>query len=224
MTLTGAGAAHVRVVLALLFVAYASVAAGAQDDPAVAAPPPTSGAVNRTVRFLGGAAAGLLIHEAGHVTFAAALDAHPGVKRISYGPLPFFAIDHARVSRRKEYVVSAAGLWFQQASAEWILTSRPRLRQESAPGLKGVFAFHLATSTVYSVAAFGHFGPPERDTRGMAVSLGRRGVPEPIVGVLVLAPAALDGYRYLRPDCTWAKWASRASKVAGVVLTLAAGR
>lgn len=176
------------------------------------------------MRFLAGAAAGLAIHEVGHVTFGAALDAHPRVKSISYGPLPFFSIDHDPVGRRGEFAISSAGLWFQQASAEWLLTRHPRLADEAAPALKGAFAFHLVTSAVYGVAAFGRLGPPERDTRGMAESLGRRGVAEPAIGWLVLAPAALDGYRYLRPNSVWARWASRSAKIAGVALTLAAGR
>jgi hypothetical protein len=108
--------------------------------------------------------------------------------------------------------------------SEWILTARPDLRHEHQPFLKGMLAFDLAASTVYSIAAFGQFGPLERDTRGMAVSLGKDGWPEPVVGVIVLAPAALDGYRYLHPDSQWAKWASRSAKIASVVLVAAAGR
>jgi len=58
----------------------------------------------------------------------------------------------------------------------------------------------------------------------MAVTLGDDGVPEPVIGLLVLAPAALDGYRYLHPHATWAKWASRSAKIVGVALTIVAGR
>jgi hypothetical protein len=49
-------------------------------------------------------------------------------------------------------------------------------------------------------------------------------VAEPLVGALVLGPALLDGYRYLRPHASWAKWTSRGLKVAAVVLTVAAGK
>ena len=121
-------------------------------------------------------------------------------------------------------MISSAGLWMQYADSEWILTAKPDIRHEHAPYLKGILAFDLATSTVYSIAAFGTFGPPERDTRGMAVSLGKDGWPEPVVGVLVLAPAALDGYRYFHPEAKWAKWGSRGAKILSVALTLAAGR
>ena len=58
----------------------------------------------------------------------------------------------------------------------------------------------------------------------MAASLGKNGIPEPVIGLIVLAPAALDGYRYLHPDAKWAKWASRGAKIAAVALTFAAGR
>jgi hypothetical protein len=158
------------------------------------------------------------------VLLSAAFGAHPTVDRIHYGGIPFFAIGHDAVSRRKEFVISSAGLWMQGASAEWVLTRHPHLRDERAPALKGLFAFHLVTSAVYATAAFGRLGPPQRDTLGIAESLGHDGVAEPVVGVLVLAPAALDAYRYLRPEATWARWASRGTKVLAVVLTVAAGR
>jgi len=171
-----------------------------------------------TLTFLAGAAVGLGVHEAGHVVVGAALGAHPRVKGIHYGNIPFFAIDHDATTRRKELAISSAGFWMQHAGSEWLLTTHPHLRDEREPFLKGVFAFHLAASAVYSVAAFGTLGPPERDTRGIAVSAGEHGVPEPAVGAIVLAPAALDVYRYYRPDAVWAKWAGRASKVAMIAL------
>ena len=84
--------------------------------------------------------------------------------------------------------------------------------------------FLVGTSFVYTAAAFGRFGPPERDPRGMAASLGHDGVPEPVVGLLWLTPALLDWYRYEHPNARGARWASRSVKVASVLLTLAAGR
>lgn len=186
--------------------------------------PPAPSPVRRTLVFLAGATIGLAIHESGHVLSSAAFGAHPGVRPVSFGPLPFFAIRHDPVSRGREFVISSAGLWLQNAGEEWILTGRPHLRDEHAPLLKGLLAFDLATSAVYGAAAFGRFGPLERDTRGMAASLGGDGVPEPIVGAVVLAPAILDGYRYLHPEATWAVWASRCAKVGLVLLVVAAGR
>ena len=52
--------------------------------------------------------------------------------------------------------------------------------------------FSASASLVYSAAALGEFGPPERDTRGMAASLGHDGIPEPVIGLFVLAPAVLE--------------------------------
>jgi hypothetical protein len=172
--------------------------------------------------WLAGGVTGLLIHEAGHVGLAAAAGAEPRVKGIKAGAIPFFAITHDAASRRQEYAVSSAGLWAQYASAEWILTRRPDLRRESAPFSKGIFAFHLVTSAVYGAAGLAGVGPQERDTRGMALSLGDAGVSEGAIGAFVLAPAALDVYRYYRPQSTWARWASRSLKVASVALVVAA--
>jgi hypothetical protein len=204
-------------------------AASAQTPPAASTPSTATqeahpSVVTSTLLFLGGAAAGLGIHEAGHVIFAATFDANPRVAPLRYGFVPFFKIEHDLVTRRQEFIISSAGFWMQYWDSEWILTSKPNLRTERQPFLKGILAFDLGASAVYSIAAFGRFGPQERDTLGMADSLGRTGWPEPVVGVIVLAPAALDGYRYLHPDARWAAWASRGAKIASVVLVAAAGR
>lgn len=180
--------------------------------------------VKKTVSLLAGAATGLVVHESGHVMSSAVFGAHPGTKPIRYAGIPFFAVTHEPVTRKQEFVISSAGFWMQHAGSEWLLTSRPNLRHESAPFLKGVLAFNIATSAMYSVAAFGSIGPPERDPRGVATSLGRKGWPEPAVGALILAPALLDGYRYLKPDQKWAAWVSRGVKAAMMGLTLFAGR
>jgi hypothetical protein len=184
----------------------------------------TGSPVIRTLVFLTGAASGLAIHESGHVVFGAAFGAHPRVRPLEGSAIPFFKIAHDPVSRRKEFVISSAGLWMQYADSEWMLTARPHLRDERAPFMKGILAFDLATSTMYGVAAFARAGPPERDTHGIAASLGKNGAPEPVVGLMVLAPAVLDGYRFLRPDARWAAWMSRGVKIASVVLTITAGR
>lgn len=181
-------------------------------------------AIERAVTFLAGGAAGLAIHESGHVITSLTFGANPQVLRLQSGPVPFFVIAHDPVTRRQEFVISSAGFWMQHVTSEWMLTARPNLSRESAPFLKGLFAFNVGTSVVYSVAAFARSGPPERDTRGMAVSLGRTGVPEPAIGALVLAPALLDSYRFVRPEAAWAKWASRGAKIASVALTVAAGK
>jgi hypothetical protein len=40
------------------------------------------------------------------------------------------------------------------------------------------------------------------------------------VGVALLVPAVLDVYRYHRPRSSWAPWASRAAKLALVLLVM----
>jgi len=185
------------------------------------ATPADGSSLRRTVTFLAGGAAGLAMHEAGHLVTGALFGAHPGVAPLADGPVPFFVITHNDVTRRREFVISSSGFWVQHVVSEWILTARPNLAREHAPFLKGVVAFNVGTSVVYSVAAFARSGPSERDTRGMAISLGHHGTPEPFIGALVLAPALLDGYRYFKPQSVWAKWTSRGCKVAAVLLTVA---
>lgn len=72
-----------------------------------------------------------------------------------------------------------------------------------------------ADSAGYACVAFARAGPFERDTRGIAESIG---VDERAIGALVLAPAVLDAIRYFKPEARWAKWDSRAAKVGSVLL------
>jgi hypothetical protein len=209
--------------LAILAIALAAWSREALAQTADSQPPASSharGSRGREVAlFLTGAAAGLGAHESGHLIFGAALGGHPRLVRLDYGPFPFFAVHHDEVSRHREFAISSSGFWMQHAGSEWLLTTRPRLKSERAPFAKGLLAFNLGTSVVYSLSAFGRFGPPERDPRSIAMSMGEHGVGEPVVGLLILAPAALDFYRYERPDSRWAKWLSRGVK-AGLVLLI----
>jgi hypothetical protein len=210
-----------------LCLALAPGVAGAQDTAAAApgdSAPARSAETNDTAtlaQFLAGGAIGLAAHEAGHVLAGTFLGAGPGVKAISYGPLPFFAITHESVSAGREYTIAASGFFVQHATSEWLLSTRPSLRYQRAAVAKGVLAFNVLTSTVYAAAAFGQFGPPERDTRAMADALG---LDEPWVGAMVLAPAALDAWRYVRPESKWAPWVSRALKAGAVVAVFRAAR
>jgi hypothetical protein len=166
--------------------------------------------------FLAGAAVGLAAHESGHLLFDGLFRADPGIKRVSFHGLPFFAITHkSGLSPRREFVIDSAGFWVQEATNEFILSRRPNLRRERAPFVKGVFAFNVLASVAYAGAAFARTGPVERDTRGMADSLRWK---EPYVGLLILIPAVLDAFRFYHPDARWAAWGSRASKIGGVVL------
>jgi len=101
-----------------------------------------------------------------------------------------------------------------------VLTAHPNLREQRRPYLKGLLAWQLLSSAVYTVAALGKVGPPERDTRGMAASLG---VSERWIGALLVVPAACDAWRYFDPDARWPRWLSRAVKV-GLVLAVIGAR
>lgn len=172
--------------------------------------------------FLAGGALGLGAHEGGHVFFDVVFDADPGIRRVDFHGIPFFAITHrGDLSPAREFAVSSAGFWVQHAGSEWLLTTRPRLRFERSPMRKGLLAFNVLASGAYAGAAFFRTGPGERDTRGMSDSSGLH---ERWIGVVILAPAVLDSWRYFRPDSRAAVWMSRAAKVGGVLLTLRAAR
>jgi drug/metabolite transporter (DMT)-like permease len=197
------------------------VSVAAQESIAAEDQEPADGRVETSVKFLAGAALGLAIHEGSHLLFNVTFDAAPGLKGVSYAGIPFFAITHEPVSAVKEFTISSAGFWAQHASSELILSMRPRLRQEHAPVLKGLLAFNVLASAIYAGAAIARTGPPERDTRGMAVSAG---IAEPWIAAVILTPAAMDTMRYLRPESRTARWISRAAKVGGVLLVIKARR
>jgi hypothetical protein len=171
-----------------------------------------------TVKFLAGAALGLGLHEGGHLVFDAVFAAEPSIKGVRFGPFPFFAITHrSDLSPRREFTISSAGFWVQEATNEWLLTRQPALGSRHAPASKGLFAFNVLNSVGYALVAFAKAGPAERDTRGMADSIG---VDERTIGAIVLAPALLDAYRYFKPDSRWARWSSRTAKAASVLLVV----
>jgi hypothetical protein len=183
---------------------------------------PVSAQTIDVARFFAGAALGLGFHESAHLIADEAFGANPGVRKVSAGFIPFFAITHEPVTPTKEFVISSAGFWAQHIGSEIILLRHPQLREERAPVLKGLLAFNVVTSVIYSGAAFARHGPVERDTRGIAVSAD---VHEPWVGVIVLAPAVLDAVRYYRPNSRMLRWASRAAKISGTLMIVrAAGR
>jgi hypothetical protein len=192
---------------ALLLLVSAAPALAQQDSTA-----------SRFGKVLLGGAAGLGLHEAGHLVANWAFEEKVVVKKVDYKGIPFFALSHAPdLSPRREYVVSSAGLWTQYLYSEHILTHHPNLKEEESPFRKGLLSFHVVTSLVYAGAALGRTGPIERDTRGMAAS---RRLDERWIGVMVLAPALLDVYRYFNADARWATWASRGVKMGSVVLVL----
>jgi hypothetical protein len=217
---------RVRCVLLLALVEVAATAgpvwAQAQQDPVSEE---TVSLTERTATvglFVAGAALGLAGHEGGHLLFDVLFDADPGVRAVSFHGIPFFAISHRDdLSPAEEFTISSAGFWVQQAGNEWLLTRRPRLRAERAPVAKGLLAFNVLASVAYAGAAFARTGPKERDTYGMATAAD---VDERWIGVVVLAPAVLDTWRYFDPASRTAVWLSRASKVAGALLIVRAAR
>jgi hypothetical protein len=197
---------------------FLTIDAGAQAPVSDLAAGPNGTTAAATVEFLAGGALAFLTHEGGHLLFDGIFDAEPHLAGVRFGPVPFFAIAHRPgLSPRREFAVSSAGFWTQEATAEWLLTQHPDLRGERAALQKGILAFDVLTSVGYGVVAFAKAGPFERDTRGMADAIG---IDERAIGAMVIAPAALDAYRYFRPHARWAVWASRAAKVGSVLLVL----
>ena len=187
-------------------------------QPAATAPAPSR--AKATGLFLGGAGVAFGAHEAGHLLFDVQFEADPGIAKVDFHGIPFFAITHrSGLSPKREFTISSAGFWVQHAGSEWLLTRRPDLRRERAPFEKGVLAFNVLTSIGYACAAMAKTGPLERDTRGIASTTR---IDEGWVGAMLLAPAVLDAYRYFVPGQRWAVWASRAAKIGLVLLVVKA--
>ncbi len=154
---------------------------------------------------------GFAIHEASHLILDIAFAAEPRLKGVTFGPLPFFAITHrSNLPPGREALISGAGFLSQHVTSEIVL-SRRAAGDELSNFEKGALTFHVATSVAYAGAAFARYGPFERDTRGLAFAID---ADERLVGALVLAPAALDTWRYLRPNSRAARWGSRLAKAA----------
>ena len=114
-----------------------------------------------------GGAAGLGLHEGGHLVANWAFEEKVKVKKVDYKGIPFFALSHAPdLSPRREYVVSSAGFWAQYLYSEQILTHHPNLKDEESPFRKGMLTFHVVTSLVYAGAAFGKTGPSSATRAG----------------------------------------------------------
>lgn len=205
--------------LILAFVVLGHPAYGsAQTQSASPASSSPEGMAAAAGLFLAGGATAFVAHEGGHLFFDLLFEADPGIGKVEFHGIPFFAITHrSGLAPREEFTISSAGFWVQEATNEWLLSKRPRLKDERAPFAKGMFAFNVIASGVYAGAAFARTGPAERDTRGMADSLG---IDERWIGAIVLAPAVLDTWRYYQPDAKWVAWVSRAVKVGSVLLVL----
>jgi hypothetical protein len=68
------------------------------------------------------------IHESAHLIADEAFGANPGVRKVSAGFIPFFAITHEPVTPTKEFIISSAGFWAQHVGSEITLSRHPQLR------------------------------------------------------------------------------------------------
>ena len=209
-----AGPVRIRLIAVLLALTSSAGNVLAQDTPAAPVDDGPSTA-KRAALFITGGATGLGLHESAHLLADGLFGEKPSLKKVDFHGIPFFAITHrSGLPRRKEFTISSAGFWMQHAENEWLLSPRQRLR-ERGPFAKGVFTFNVLTSAAYAGAAFAKTGPVERDTRGIAEAAR---VDERWIGALLLAPAALDAWRYFHPDSKWAVWSSRGVKIGMAVL------
>lgn len=200
--------------LCFLILASGSPVLAQSAEPPQPSDSPSTG--KQVFHFLTGAAIAFGAHESGHVIADLAYGEKPGLKKVDFHGIPFFAITHrSGRAANEEFVISSAGFWVQHSVNEILLSKRPQLKSEQAPLTKGIFAFNVLASVAYAGAALARTGPDERDTRGMAVSSR---LDERWIGALVLTPALLDAWRYYHPDAKWAAWSSRGVKIGMVVM------
>jgi hypothetical protein len=88
-------------------------------------------------KFLAGGAAGLVMHESGHVIVDFASGTTPGLRSVSYAGIPFFAITHDPVTDGREFAISSAGFWVQHATSEWLLSTAPIYARRTHRSRKG---------------------------------------------------------------------------------------
>jgi len=176
-----------------------------------------------------------VVHEACHGAANLAMANVPTLEPVRFlGFLPFFAVspniqcrDGTCLRRGGEpfqpgppgyaFIVSS-GILCQEITNEIILTEHPRIRYESAPFLKGMLLFNLATSVAYGIANLAGIEPPQGDLRALD-TIG--GIPHGVFAAVVLGTAALDVARYFLPGVGWLPWVSRGSKVVTVGLVVA---
>lgn len=176
-----------------------------------------------------------VVHEACHGVANLAMANVPTLEPVRFlGFLPFFAVspniqcqDGVCTQRdgqtfepgpRGYTFIVSSGILCQEITNEIILTERPRIRYETAPFLKGMLLFNVATSVAYGIANLTGLEPPQGDLYGMDAA---GGVPHGVFAAVVLGTAALDVARYFLPESTWLPWVSRGSKVVTVGLVVA---
>lgn len=190
------------------------------------APPPTPVTATTVALFVAGGVGAFVAHESGHLLANALLHNRPRfVPMWGFGFLPFFAIspelacssqgcikaDGTRFGPglRGKYLIVTAGFEMQHLTSELLLTQAPQLRRLRAPWRKGWLAFNIGLSVAYALTSVLHIEDSHGDAGGAAYASG---YPRPVVAAWLIAPAALDLYRYLNGDSTWAPWMSRGVK------------
>lgn len=177
-------------------------------------------------RFVAGGATGFVLHESAHALAAESLGIDVRLEFQSR-PVPFPVVrynliqtedalgntqyvdrkrTHIANGAQKQLAIASAGINSQNITSEWILTLHPRLREEQRPFLKGMLAFDILTSIAYALGGRRNRGG---DVYQMSEALG---VHNKFVAGLILAPAAIDLYRYYYPESSWTPWISRGAK------------
>jgi hypothetical protein len=160
--------------------------------------------------FALGAASAFVGHEMGHMMMDAFQGKSVKFVRVSLGPIPFFAIQPCcNLTHAQEYQIASAGFVVGDVSSELILQIAPRIRSRRHAFLKGALMFDILLAAGYAITGFAGIGPAQSDVNTMA-----RGaqVPQWEIGALLIAPAALDMYRYFVPRSIWAPWTSISAK------------
>lgn len=204
-----------------------SLAAGPRTSAAQAPEPRSLG--RRVGIGLGGVVTAFLAHELGHISANLMLGNKPRFEGLLvWGFAPFFAVspdidcvgDHCTkrdgsafsAGRRGKYFIVTNGFHVQHITDELILSLEPELRFREAPFRKGMLLFNVFLSCFYAAGAWTGLEDPHGDLGGAARLAG---FDEVALSFALLAPAALDTYRYFRPSSVkWAPWVSRGAKAA----------
>jgi hypothetical protein len=206
-----------------------------QQEPFPLPPEFTDVTVGSVAVTAAGFLTAFVVHEACHGVANLAMGNVPTIQPVRFlGFVPFFAVSPGITCNqgtclrrdgspfapgpRGYAVIVSSGLICQEVTDEIILSTRPAIRQERAPFLKGMLLFNTAASVAYGIANLTGIEPPEGDLRGIeSVSP----VPRGVWAAAILGTAALDVARYFLPESQWLPWVSRGSKVVTLGMVVA---
>lgn len=147
--------------------------------------------------LLGGALTGLVLHEAGHVTFDLIMNNKPELRPVHLGPLPFFAIAPTGIESQQElYTAAMMGFFVEAVYTELIFANHPDLRLHHKPFLEGMLLLHFALDLGYAITGIAGIGPRESDVNSMARAAQ---LSPATVGTMLALPLVFDLLRYLYP-------------------------